>query len=174
MVKTNLLVNVCRGKDVFDEVPSERLVPGDIIEIPSNHESLMGCDAILLNGTCIVNESMLTGESVPVIKSPLQTPENVNELYDVESHKRSTLFNGTKVVQTRNYESSKVLALVVRTGFNTSKGDLVKSILFPKPMDFKFYQDSLKFILFLFVVAIFGMAYGIVVLANKGVYILHI
>lgn len=169
MVKTNLMVNVCRGKDTFEQVPSEKLVPGDIIEIPGNHESMMACDAILLNGTCIVNESMLTGESVPVIKSPLQSPENVNELYDVEAHKRSTLFNGTRVVQTRNYDKNKVLALVVRTGFNTSKGDLVKSILFPKPMDFKFYQDSLKFILFLFVVAIFGMTYGVIILANKGV-----
>jgi magnesium-transporting ATPase (P-type) len=36
-------------------------------------------------------------------------------------------------------------------------------------MDFKFYQDSLKFILFLFGVAVIGMCYGIVVLANKGV-----
>jgi cation-transporting P-type ATPase 13A2 len=171
MVKTNLMVNVCRGKDLFQEVPSEKLVPGDLIEIPSNHESLMACDAILLNGTCIVNESMLTGESVPVIKSPLPVPENPNELYDAEAHKRSTLFNGTRVVQTRNYDKNKVLALVVRTGFSTSKGDLVKSILFPKPMDFKFYQDSLKFIMFLFAVAICGMSYGIVVLANKGVII---
>lgn len=116
MVKTNLMVNVCRGKDIFQEMPSEKLVPGDLIEIPSNHESLMACDAILLNGTCIVNESMLTGESVPVIKSPLPAPENPNELYDVEAHKRSTVFNGTRVVQTRSYDKSRVLALVVRTG----------------------------------------------------------
>ena len=116
MVKTNLMVNVCRGKNIFQEVASEKLVPGDIIEIPASHESLMACDAILLNGTCIVNESMLTGESVPVIKSPLPVPENANELYDVETHKRSTLFNGTRVVQTRNYDKSRVLALVIRTG----------------------------------------------------------
>jgi cation-transporting ATPase 13A2 len=29
------------------------------------------CDFILLSGTCIINESMLTGESIPVIKSAL-------------------------------------------------------------------------------------------------------
>jgi cation-transporting ATPase 13A3/4/5 len=78
------------------------------------------------------------------------------------------------VVQTRNYDkssatSSGVLALVVRTGFSTSKGDLVKSILFPKPMDFKFYEDSLRFIGFLFLVAICGMAYGVTVLYQSGV-----
>lgn len=129
----------------------------------------MTCDAVLLNGVCILNESMLTGESVPVVKSPLPHPEDPYEFYDVEAHKRSTLFNGTRVVQTRNYESSRVLAVVVRTGFSTSKGELVRSILYPKPMGFKFYKDSLKFILFLFIVAIIGMTYGIVVLASKGV-----
>ena len=54
-------------------------------------------------------------------------------------------------------------------GFYTSKGDLIKSILFPKPMGFKFYQDSLKFILFLFVVALIGMTYGIIILYVKGI-----
>ena len=46
----------------------------------------------------------------------------------------------------------------------------MRSILFPKPMGFKFYRDSLKFILFLFCVALVGMIYGFVVLYNKGVY----
>ncbi len=169
MVKTDYKVKVCRGNNEFELVSSEHLVPGDIIEIPSDHESMMTCDAVLLNGTCILNESMLTGESVPVIKTQLQHAENDGEEYNVEVHKRSTLFNGTRVVQTRNYDNSKVLAIVIRTGFSTAKGDLVRSILFPKPMGFKFYQDSLKFIFFLFIVALCGMTYGIIVLAKNGV-----
>lgn len=32
------------------------------------------------------------------------------------------------------------------TGFNTTKGALVRSMLFPKPMGFKFYRDSMRFI----------------------------
>ena len=54
-------------------------------------------------------------------------------------------------------------------GFSTSKGDLVRSILFPKPMGFKFYQDSMRFILFLFLIAFVGMTYGTITLALKGV-----
>jgi len=30
---------------------------------------MIPCDAIMINGGCIMNESMLTGESVPVFKS---------------------------------------------------------------------------------------------------------
>lgn len=85
----------------------------------------MACDAVLLNGNCVVNESMLTGESVPVIKTPLPAPERHDEIFDIESSKRSILFNGTNIVQTRNYENSKVLALVIRTGWINFKMILI-------------------------------------------------
>ena len=56
---------------------SSQLVPGDIIEIPEN--IFMPCDLVLLSGSCVVNESMLTGESIPVIKSGLP---NSDQIYD--------------------------------------------------------------------------------------------
>jgi P-type E1-E2 ATPase len=45
------------------------LVPGDLILV--SDDLLMPCDAILLTGSAIMNESMLTGESISVLKSPL-------------------------------------------------------------------------------------------------------
>jgi hypothetical protein len=42
-----------------------------------------------------------------------------------------------------------VLAVVVRTGFCTAKGELIRSILFPRPMGFKFYQVLQQFVLML-------------------------
>ena len=47
---------------VFANVPNDRLVPGDLIEIDSHHTNVMTCDAVLLNGNCVVDESMLTGK----------------------------------------------------------------------------------------------------------------
>lgn len=44
-----------------EEALSTDLVPGDVIVIPSNG-TIMPCDAVLICGTCIVNESMLTGD----------------------------------------------------------------------------------------------------------------
>ncbi|XP_072383561.1 polyamine-transporting ATPase 13A3-like isoform X2 [Diabrotica undecimpunctata] len=131
------------------------LVPGDLIILCSSKYT-MPCDAVLLTGECIVNESVLTGESVPETKTALHSG---SEMYDVDEHKRHTLFSGTTVIQTRYYSSEHVLARVVRTGFDTTKGSLVKSILFPVPVDLKFYRDSMKFVLVLFSVAMIGMTY---------------
>lgn len=46
----------------IEEILSTDLVPGDLMVIPSNG-TIMPCDAVLVSGTCIVNESMLTGEN---------------------------------------------------------------------------------------------------------------
>ncbi|CAL1544453.1 unnamed protein product [Lymnaea stagnalis] len=153
-------VEVCNEKQEFIAKAEHELVPGDVIAIPA-HGCVMTCDAVLTAGTCIVNESMLTGESVPVTKTPL-IPLEDEEIYSPEVHKRHTLFSGTKVVQTRYYGQAKVTAVVIRTGFNTAKGELVRAILFPKPLDFKFYRDAIRFILFLAGVASLGMVYSLV------------
>ena len=66
------------------EIISTELVPGDVIEIPASG-CLMACDAVLVTGTCIANESMLTGESVPVTKTSLmhddRDPERDGKCY---------------------------------------------------------------------------------------------
>jgi magnesium-transporting ATPase (P-type) len=59
----------------LEQIDSDHLVPGDIIKIPENCS--MPCDLALLSGTCIVNESMLTGESIPVIKTPLPRTKDI-------------------------------------------------------------------------------------------------
>ncbi|XP_054645226.1 polyamine-transporting ATPase 13A3 isoform X2 [Dunckerocampus dactyliophorus] len=160
-------VSVCRANNDVEEVLSTDLVPGDVMVIPSNG-TIMPCDAVLISGTCIVNESMLTGESVPVTKTnlPNQLPGDSGDepviAYSTEEHKRHTLFCGTNVIQTRFYTGELVKAVVIRTGFSTAKGQLVRSILYPKPTDFKLYRDAYLFLLCLVGVAGIGFVYSIV------------
>lgn len=54
-------------------------------------------------------------------------------------------------------------------GFRTAKGELVRAILFPKPLDMKFYRDAMKFILFLGCMAALGMTYSIIIYVKQGV-----
>ena len=80
-----------------------------------------------------VNESMLTGESVPISKTSLQRNRltSINstssfkeeeKLYDPKEHSKHTLFRGTTVIQTRNHRDLDTIAVVIRTGnFSSSK-----------------------------------------------------
>ena len=89
-------VQVLRGPDSsFVSCMSSSLVPGDVFEVPQGAN--MPCDAVLLSGSCIVNESMLTGESTPEIKQelPNYNPEDPHHLYSPGADKRHTLYGGT-------------------------------------------------------------------------------
>ncbi|KAL1923846.1 uncharacterized protein VTP21DRAFT_8826 [Calcarisporiella thermophila] len=152
---------------------SEELVPGDIIDITGARLQTFPADCILISGDCIVNESMLTGESVPVGKTAAsnQALEKLdlstgNLPPDVARH---FLFSGTRIVRARGVSEAigngqieqRALALVVRTGFNTNKGSLIRSMLLPRPNVFKFYRDSFKFLGVLAVLALCGFAASI-------------
>jgi len=61
---------------------------------------------------------------------------------------------------------------VAPAGFNTEKGQLVRSILYPKPTDFRLYHDAYLFLLCLVGVAGIGFIYTIVLsVINKVVMI---
>ena len=136
---------------------SSELVTGDIVDLLASQLAFIPADLFLISGDAIVNESMLTGESVPVSKGPVKDEQLLRwkDGKDIDADMaRSLLYSGTKVVRIRadgaNAGSTpRALALVMRTGFNTTKGSLVRSMLFPKPMGFKFYRDSMRFIAFL-------------------------
>lgn len=144
------------------QIMSSELVPGDVYEVSDPSLSHFPCDSLLLAGDCIANESMLTGESVPVSK----VPATDQTLLDIDLGATSIssevakhfLFCGTKIIRARRPqdgldEEAVALAVVVRTGFSTTKGALVRSMLFPKPSGFKFYKDAFRYISVMAVIA---------------------
>uniref|UniRef100_A0AAY5KLV7 ATPase cation transporting 13A2 n=1 Tax=Esox lucius TaxID=8010 RepID=A0AAY5KLV7_ESOLU len=156
---TNVTVRRSSGEE--DSVSSVELVPGDCVLIPQEG-LLLPCDAVLLAGECMVNESILTGESIPVMKTPLPAAAG---RYSAEAQQRHTLFGGTLCIQARG----GAIAVVTSTGFYTAKGELISSILYPQPINFRFYQDAMKFLLFLGGVALCGTIYSIVILSRTNI-----
>ncbi|XP_075056986.1 putative cation-transporting ATPase 13A4 [Mixophyes fleayi] len=166
----NMKVTVSpRDKDC-SQVESPHLVPGDIVVLSGNF-FFMSCDAILLNGTCIVNEGMLTGECIPVTKTQLPHGDDTMpwKQYSGEDYKRHILFCGTEVIRTEFTAQGPARAVVLRTGFNTTKGDMVRSILYPKPLNFKLHRDVKWFFIFLGFLAIVGIIYAVIIFVQRQV-----
>ena len=162
MARYSCPVNILRkeknsNKASFVQRPSTELVPGDIFEL-QDEGLAMPCDCLLIQGTVIINEAMLTGESTPIIKS--QIPQ-IKDHFNYDADKKYFLFAGTRIIQKRSREKKKLLALVTETGFNTIKGNLIRSILYPKKMDEKFEKDSYKYIGMMSILCIAGFGISI-------------
>ena len=166
-------INV-RRNGVWRSISSDDLLPGDIYEIVDD-TAHFPCDSILVTGDCIVNESMLTGESVPVFKIAAQPSELPMAFSNTDLNYRYFLFGGTEIIRYRppiNSETgqkSPCLAIAVKTGFTTTKGGLIRSMLFPKPNKFKFYRDSFKFLGVMAGFALIGFVLSLIWLIRNGV-----
>ena len=140
------------------EIDSTELVPGDVYELPEEGLSLP-CDTIIISGSAIINESMLTGESTPVIKVRMI---GTNDIYDTtnSSCEKFILFAGTKIIQKRKIGNNKIMGIVFNSGYNTFKGNLIRGILHPKKEKSQFIHDSIKYIIIMSIFTLVG--FGVV------------
>lgn len=152
------------GKELF--LSSVDLVPGDTILLPTTGGYTVECDSVLVEGTAVVNESMLTGESIPVTK--VEVPDEPDVKFNYDQQRQYIIFCGTEVMQGKVKSGSYIKAVVIRTGFMTTKGELVRAILFPPPHDFKFFSDFLKSVYVFLVLGLIGMAYSLTMWIRNG------
>ncbi|XP_045113394.1 polyamine-transporting ATPase 13A3-like isoform X2 [Portunus trituberculatus] len=149
------------GKRVV--LSSRDVVPGDVVFVDSVTTRLE-VDAVLLYGSIITNEAMLTGESLPVTK--VAVPLGNDTLFCEEEHKHHLLYSGTQVLQVRG--AIEVPAIVIKTGFYTARGELVRSILFPKPTDFHFYKDLMKMLSIFLLLGFAAMGWSFYKKSSQG------
>lgn len=150
------------------EITSDKLLPGDLMSVNRTKEdSGVACDILLIEGSVIVNEAMLSGESTPLLKDSVQLRPG-NDLIEPDGlDKNSFVHGGTKVLQithpnATNGEETKNLAsgvtmppdngalgVVVKTGFETSQGSLVRTMIYSTERVSANNVEALLFILFL-------------------------
>ena len=68
-------------------IKSNEVVPGDVCALPFTDKVdsdglTMPCDLVLLQGSCIVNEAMISGESTPLLKESIEDTDG-NDLIDM-------------------------------------------------------------------------------------------
>lgn len=155
----------------WTETFSDKLLPGDLVSVGRTKEdSGVACDMLLVEGTAIVNEAMLSGESTPLLKESIQLRPADVRLEPEALDKNAFLWGGTKVLQVThgNAEEKKpavasgvpsppdngAMAIVIKTGFETSQGSLVRTMIYSTEPVSANNVEAFMFILFLLVFAI--------------------
>lgn len=108
-----LHTKVIRGNKYY-EIESKYIVPGDIIVIEPGTK--MSADVrILESKNLVVDESILTGESIGVEKSASETKSNVKQ-------KKNILYSGTSVI------TGYGIGVAEYTGLNTELGKIAQKV----------------------------------------------
>ncbi|KAF2639587.1 cation-transporting ATPase 4 [Massarina eburnea CBS 473.64] len=170
----------------WQEIVSDKLLPGDVVSVGRTKEdSGVACDMLLLEGSAIVNEAMLSGESTPVLKESVQLRPGDALIEPEGLDKNGFLYGGTKVLQVSHGNRAEddmgavsrlasgvppppdkgAIAVVVKTGFETSQGSLVRTMIYSTERVSANNVEALLFILFLCVFAIAASWY----VWNEGV-----
>lgn len=138
-VKLDQMANHPATVTVLRSVPTkinyDEIVPGDVILI--DEATTVPCDCMVISGSAVVNESALTGEPMPIAKIPgnIQSPD----VLAAETHSKHFLYMGTHVMQSADGPiDGRVAALAISTGGLTCKGQLLRKVLFPCSLEFKF------------------------------------
>ncbi|KAL9130394.1 MAG: hypothetical protein Q9217_001402 [Psora testacea] len=159
----------------WEQTTSDKLLPGDLVSVGRTKEdSGVACDMLLVEGTAIVNEAMLSGESTPLLKDSIQLRPGDAPIEPEGLDKNAFLYGGTKVLQVTHGNATEdapetvptlasgvrpppdngAMAVIVKTGFETSQGSLVRTMIYSTERVSANNVEALLFILFLLCFAI--------------------
>lgn len=174
----------------FDDLTTHTIVPDSYLVVGDRmivkQDTTMPCDCVLISGRVVLDESSLTGESVPVSKSPIELTglggddfptttgsrpnPGVSEAEEAMTHiatKRagSVLSGGTKVKAC----VGDCVVVCYRTGFRSTKGQLVSILLNPREGFVSFFSDALWVIFFMLMLTTVLYIYIAIELKAMGV-----
>ena len=100
---------------------------------------MLPCDLLLLHGAAVVNEAILTGESVPQVKESVDERDSDDTLDVKGRHRTHVLNGGTEMIQHTaptvwperlpRPQSDGIVCSVLKNGFETKQGKLMRTIL---------------------------------------------
>lgn len=113
---------------------SDEIYPGEVVLIKKikDKKSMVPCDLLILSGSTVVNEAILTGESQPLVKEGIASKDDPDEQLDIKGqHKVHVLYGGTEILQHIPSEDDEefshlskppcpgIICYVLKNGFET-------------------------------------------------------
>ena len=174
------------GSNGWTQISVADLVPGDIVSCKQvtlrssirvsnlaqqqKQMNQIPADILILNGDAVVDESQITGESVPQLKVALEksgktAKTSSDETLDLQDHKQFILFGGTTLLVSHpgatplptisQPPDQGAVGMVLRTGFETAQGSLLRTMAHTqKSVDGIHTRDTYVFILMLLCCAV--------------------
>ena len=185
-VKNERLQRIKEVEEIRSKIPFGKYLPVGIFQnmvktsgSKKNKQSL-ACDLLILRGTAVVDESILTGENIPQIKSGVNHEGDL-EFFDKKSFKGNIVYAGCETLQLQSDEKNfprnelvkklnkaerdeldrVTLGMVMDTGFRTSKGKITRTVLFSEE-DQIVQKDCYILLFMLLIVSLFTSAYVMV------------
>lgn len=154
----------------WGEVQLDELLPGDVVLVTRTADDLaLPCDLVLLGGSAIVNEAMLSGELTPLLKELIALRPGEDEYAPEGLDKNLVLHGGTSALQVLPPDAGSTtvspppdngaVALVAKTGFETLQGLLVRMMIFSLERVLVGNAEAMYFLLFLLVFAVIALWY---------------
>ncbi|CAG9322754.1 ATP13A1 [Blepharisma stoltei] len=142
------------------EISSDLLYPGDIVSITKKDQRLvLPCDMLLLDGSCSVDESILTGESVPQMKDDI-SQRHPQDCLSLKQDKTHLLMGGTEILDVKlGKDSQGMRCYVLRTSWDTTQGKLMRTILYSSDRLTVGSKEAFFFISILLVFALMATGY---------------
>ena len=127
-------------------INSVELKPGDIVLL--NNKCKVRCDCLLIEGSVIVNESMLSGETIPLLKQGIKSTADLNEFFGYQKHKKYILYSGTDIIKVKQ----NATLVVLKTGFDTEQGRLLNTMLNSEEITYD--KEALKLVIILTIISL--------------------
>ena len=148
----------------WTKVTSEELVVGDLICVSTDSLEVskdLTVDCVVVRGSCVVDESALTGETMPVQKFECPKDSTARPSESGEA-KKYYLFAGTTLLQGTDAPddespgsvSNGAIAVVTAVGANTLRGELIRRMLFGSSIKSPFWSEFIAAITILMILAL--------------------
>ena len=129
------------------------------------------CDLLMLSGSVVVNEAILTGESCPLVKEGIANLDQVDDELELNGeHKSHILHSGTDILQFTPADNiaedvphltpppacrdGGIICCVLKNGFETKQGKLMRVILFSQD---RVSVESPEVYLYLLILLVFAL-----------------